>query len=249
MLGHPHWDIAVRLITLFESEQVSFVQVRSSFILRISKTKKSMAPERAVTSQEERISTPVMSVPASPVAGTPVQNARSPISILLAVAQSQSKSDDDLTNLNWLHERDLLKGMNISPSNNCTPVKDHSSNTSTDTSITNCDDDSESISGYLISDSTCPNQSTTAPRNKHPYDIPYDPSVHTDNKPPYSFSCLIFMAIEDSVEKALPVKEIYAWIVNHFPYFKNAPMGWKNSVRHNLSLNKCFQKVEKISAI
>ena len=53
------------------------------------------------------------------------------------------------------------------------------------------------------------------------------------------------MAIEDSVQKALPVKEIYAWIVQHFPYFKTAPTGWKNSVRHNLSLNKCFQKVEK----
>lgn len=53
------------------------------------------------------------------------------------------------------------------------------------------------------------------------------------------------MAIEDSLQKALPVKEIYAWIIQHFPYFKTAPTGWKNSVRHNLSLNKCFQKVEK----
>lgn len=53
------------------------------------------------------------------------------------------------------------------------------------------------------------------------------------------------MAIEGSQEKALPVKEIYAWIVQHFPYFKTAPTGWKNSVRHNLSLNKSFVKVEK----
>lgn len=53
------------------------------------------------------------------------------------------------------------------------------------------------------------------------------------------------MAIEDSPVKALPVKEVYAWILEHFPYFRNAPTGWKNSVRHNLSLNKCFRKVEK----
>uniref|UniRef100_A0A1A9WFX5 Fork-head domain-containing protein n=1 Tax=Glossina brevipalpis TaxID=37001 RepID=A0A1A9WFX5_9MUSC len=85
----------------------------------------------------------------------------------------------------------------------------------------------------------------TPQKQKHPTNVPYDPLVHTHNKPPYSFSSLIFMAIEGSQEKALPVKEIYAWIVQHFPYFKTAPTGWKNSVRHNLSLNKSFVKVEK----
>uniref|UniRef100_A0A8C5V4L7 Forkhead box N2 n=1 Tax=Microcebus murinus TaxID=30608 RepID=A0A8C5V4L7_MICMU len=66
-----------------------------------------------------------------------------------------------------------------------------------------------------------------------------------DPLPPYSFSLLIYMAIEHSPNKCLPVKEIYSWILNRFPYFATAPTGWKNSVRHNLSLNKCFQKVEK----
>jgi Forkhead domain len=88
-------------------------------------------------------------------------------------------------------------------------------------------------------------KSANAQKQKHPTNVPYDPLVHITSKPPYSFSSLIFMAIEDSQQKALPVKEIYAWIVMHFPYFKTAPTGWKNSVRHNLSLNKCFQKVEK----
>ncbi|XP_053695907.1 uncharacterized protein LOC128743373 isoform X2 [Sabethes cyaneus] len=83
------------------------------------------------------------------------------------------------------------------------------------------------------------------PKAKHPTNVPYDPHVHVHSKPPFSFSSLIFMAIENCQQKALPVKEIYAWIVHHFPYFKTAPTGWKNSVRHNLSLNKCFQKVEK----
>lgn len=82
-------------------------------------------------------------------------------------------------------------------------------------------------------------------RSKHPNHVPYDPFLHKNSKPPYSFSCLIFMAIEDCPVKALPVKEVYAWILEHFPYFRNAPTGWKNSVRHNLSLNKCFRKVEK----
>lgn len=70
-----------------------------------------MSPERAVTPEEE-VFTPKMSVPGSPVAGTPISEAHSPISILLAVAQNQIKSgDDDLTSLSWLQEKDLLKGI------------------------------------------------------------------------------------------------------------------------------------------
>uniref|UniRef100_A0A6P7G9V5 Forkhead box protein N3-like n=1 Tax=Diabrotica virgifera virgifera TaxID=50390 RepID=A0A6P7G9V5_DIAVI len=206
-----------------------------------------MAPERALTPQDESRLSPKMSVPASPIAGTPIRDAQSPISMLLAVAQSQSRADDDLTNLNWLHERDILKGMNInpSPSNsiNSTPIKvynqeviiDHSTPTSTDESV-------ESSDSYHMPN---PPLILSPPRNKHPNNVPYNPTIHANHKPPYSFSCLIFMAIENSHQKALPVKEIYAWILDNFPYFKNAPTGWKNSVRHNLSLNKCFQKVEK----
>ncbi|XP_065655873.1 forkhead box protein N2 [Hydra vulgaris] len=68
-------------------------------------------------------------------------------------------------------------------------------------------------------------------------------------KPAYSFSTLIFMAIENAKDKRLPVKDIYRWIQETFPYFQKAPVGWKNSVRHNLSLNKSFKKVDKEKCI
>ena len=67
------------------------------------------------------------------------------------------------------------------------------------------------------------------------------------HKPPLSFACMIFMALESSPTKTLPVKQIYEWIQWKFPHYRTALPGWKNSVRHSLSLNKCFKKLEKLS--
>ncbi|XP_073506381.1 forkhead box protein M1 isoform X2 [Phyllobates terribilis] len=64
--------------------------------------------------------------------------------------------------------------------------------------------------------------------------VPYE-------RPPYSYMALIQFAINSTATKRMTLKDIYTWIEDHFPYFKHvAKPGWKNSIRHNLSLHDMF---------
>ncbi|KAL9864105.1 forkhead box protein O3 [Geothlypis trichas] len=64
-----------------------------------------------------------------------------------------------------------------------------------------------------------------------------------------SYADLITRAIESSPEKRLTLSQIYDWMVRCVPYFKdkgdsNSSAGWKNSIRHNLSLHSRFVRVQ-----
>ncbi|MBN3282839.1 FOXN2 protein, partial [Polyodon spathula] len=146
-------------------------------------------------------------------------------------APASSRCDEELTSLNWLHENtNLLQELRLGGDGEQPP------------SLTTL-----LLRGALTD---CQGHGQGSPRIQLPPgagEPRSDPASTSSSccKPPYSFSSLIFMAIDGSPNRCLPVKDIYDWILVSFPYFQKAPAGWKNSIRHNLSLSKCFRKMRK----
>ncbi|PWA01733.1 hypothetical protein BB558_002145 [Smittium angustum] len=67
----------------------------------------------------------------------------------------------------------------------------------------------------------------------------------SNGKLPHSYATIITYAILHHPEKKMTLNEIYNWIMDQYPHFKNIGVGWKNSIRHNLSLNRIFVKMTR----
>ncbi|KAI9806283.1 MAG: hypothetical protein M1825_006398 [Sarcosagium campestre] len=76
-------------------------------------------------------------------------------------------------------------------------------------------------------------------------DVDYSSEANKDLKPPYSYATMIAQAILDSDEEKLTLNNIYQWIMDRYAFYRRSQSGWQNSIRHNLSLNKAFEKIPR----
>ncbi|KAJ3360177.1 hypothetical protein HDU91_004694 [Kappamyces sp. JEL0680] len=86
----------------------------------------------------------------------------------------------------------------------------------------------------------------TKPKEKVHQWNPY-PVAHSGSsaRPPLPYAQLITEAIESTPNGRITLNGIYNYVMANYPYFETATSGWKNSVRHNLSLNKNFIRVPR----
>ncbi|KAG0297734.1 hypothetical protein BGZ96_005156 [Linnemannia gamsii] len=62
-------------------------------------------------------------------------------------------------------------------------------------------------------------------------------------RPNESYSTIIIKAIRNSPLQRLKLSEIYDYVSREIPTMDGNDKGWQNTVRHNLSHNKCFRRI------
>nr|ACJ36223.1 forkhead box P2 [Ctenopharyngodon idella] len=106
----------------------------------------------------------------------------------------------------------------------------------------------------VLSPANVPSMGAMRRRHTDKYSMPLSSEIapnyefyrNADVRPPFTYATLIRQAIMESSDMQLTLNEIYSWFTRTFAYFRRNAATWKNAVRHNLSLHKCFVRVENV---
>nr|AFX62228.1 forkhead box J1-like protein 1 [Schmidtea mediterranea] len=154
---------------------------------------------------------------------------------------NESGFDDSLTNLNWLHNVNPMKineqmshvhvgyPRDRLVSNSYQPRNYHTFNHQNQAST---QQDSSAFTFPMIS------------ADQFSFDKP-DYKNNPNLKPTFTFAVLISWAMKELGKPKITLSDIYGWISDNFAYYRYSDSSWQNSVRHNLSMNKYFQKVPR----
>ncbi|KAG7140241.1 Fork-head transcriptional regulator 2 like protein [Verticillium longisporum] len=92
--------------------------------------------------------------------------------------------------------------------------------------------------------SPIPPSSGTLLLSANDVDLSQDDNRHI--KPQFSYAQMITQAIINTPDGKLNLNGIYNFITANYAYYRHQPAaGWQNSIRHNLSLNKSFDKMAR----
>ncbi|WAQ95637.1 FXJ1B-like protein, partial [Mya arenaria] len=151
--------------------------------------------------------------------------------------------DDSLTNLNWLLNLNIWKVNTPTPSSSPGSVfRDYNDNKVNPNSVLNV---SSGPPPTKMFERRFPSPNTHLMTSTSFVGDSIDYKTNTKVKPPYSYAKLICLAIKETENSKITLSAIYKWITDNFMYYRSADPSWQNSIRHNLSLNKCFQKVPR----